>query len=251
MALSKPIFPFVRGTPPPPPKFPISAPNEDLSVMALRLLALTQIPGFCGTVMTETIFDLLQLTWYTEWVKSFGYQVFDEETEEYFNHEILYVEYTLHSDRFTPESGEIKGDATLEGCLRFACLLFHNTSIWQFYPSNESIFPRPVQALRMALESTIPAGYFKHCPDLLIWILVIGACSSNDSRERQFFVAELVPAVSDYGLRSWQDLRLLLMGFFYLDRAYLGPVRALWEELRVVAASVTGTGTGHQVVIHL
>lgn len=204
--------------------------------MAVRLLALAQT-GFCGRVMTETIFDLLQLTWYAEWVKSFGYQVFDEETEEYFNHEILYVEYTLHSDRFT-DSGEIKGDATLEGCVRFACLLFHNTSIWQFYPQNESIFPRPVQALRAALETTIPAGYFKHCPDLLIWILVIGACSSN-SRERQFFVAELVPAVREYGIRSWQDLRHLLLGFFYLDRSYLGPIRVLWDELHVVAASLT------------
>lgn len=230
MAFSKPIFPFVRC--PRPAKLPISAPNEDLAPSASRLLALAQIPGIFGNVMSETVFDLVQLFWYSEWIREFGYQVFDEGTEEYFNCEVLHTEYVLHDDRYT-EHGEIKGDANIEGCVRLACLLYHNTVFWSLYPLNEPVFPKPVKGLRMALEATIPAGYFKHCKDVLIWILFIGACSCI-SRERDFFVTELATAVGEYGLQSWQELRLLLMDFFYMDRTHLAPLRTLWNEIWMV-----------------
>ena len=233
MAHTKPIFPPVRN--PRPSSIPIGSPTEYLAPLASRLFVLSQLTGALSPVMSETIFDLVQLTWYAECIKTSGHHVFDEQTEDYFNGEVLYVEYTLHNDRYM-QNGEVKGDASIEGCVRLACLLFHNTTIWEFYPANAGIFPKPLVALRMALETAIPSGYFHLCPDVLIWILVMGACSCNSlmAHERSYFVMELAHVIRAHGIHSWQELRVLLMDFFYLDRTHLVPLRGLWDEIRTM-----------------
>jgi hypothetical protein len=104
--------------------------------MASRLLSLAEIPGFFGDEMTKTFYDLLELTLYSELTKTNPKRaslLFDEEVEDYFNNEVLYVEYCLFNDRYTA-AGQLKGDDTIEGAVRLACLLFHNTAIWGFYP---------------------------------------------------------------------------------------------------------------------
>ncbi|PYH49056.1 uncharacterized protein BP01DRAFT_119931 [Aspergillus saccharolyticus JOP 1030-1] len=232
MASTKPIFPFIRYTRP--LHLALRSPHEDLEHTASRLIQLIEIPGIFGGALPKTIWDLLELTWYCEWIKSGpSYQEFDEETENYFNNEVLHVEYALHTDRFTP-TGEVKGDASIEGCVRLACLLFHNNVLWNFYPAVAPVFPKPIINLRLALEATMKAGYFELCRDVLIWILFIGATSSGLLPDRAFFVNELVVVVRQEGIQTWQELRALLLGFFYVDRCYLGPLRELWDELQTV-----------------
>ncbi|KAF9888329.1 hypothetical protein FE257_008762 [Aspergillus nanangensis] len=235
MSLSKPIFPFVRYARP--PNLTIMPPHNDFAHTASRLISLVKIPGIFGDVMSKTIFDLLELVWYSEWFKG-GIQEFDEETEGYFNTEVLYVEYILHTDRYT-ETGEPKGDASIEGCVRLACLVFHNSVIWDFYPQIAPVFPKPIIALREALETTIPAGYFNMCEDVLIWVLFIASCSSGLLPDRVFFVNELASAVRRQNLSSWQELRILLTHFYYVDRVYLGPLRTLWGELQSAVVYLT------------
>ncbi|KAL4990283.1 hypothetical protein BDW68DRAFT_44832 [Aspergillus falconensis] len=235
MSLTKPIFPFVRYARP--KNFTITPPTKELESAASSLMSLIQIPGVFGDAMSKIIYDLTDLVWYAEWVKGGPQeQDFDEETECYYNTEVLYVEYALHSDRYT-SSGEVKGDATIEGCVRLACLLFHNTAIWDFYPQIAPVFPKPIIALQLALESTIRAGCYHLCRGLLIWLLFVGACSTRISNQRNFFVNELASAVRLQGIQSWQELRATLFGYFYVDRCYLGPLRALWDELQTTPAS--------------
>ncbi|OOF89821.1 hypothetical protein ASPCADRAFT_212459 [Aspergillus carbonarius ITEM 5010] len=230
MAGTKPIFPFIRYARP--SQLTLIPPNEDLAPLASRLIQLIEIPGIFGDAMSKTIYDLAELIWYSEWIRSTTqYREFDDDTEDYFNTEVLYVEYTLHDDRYTA-TGESKVEATIEGCVRLACLVFHNTVIWGFYPQIAPVFPRPVTALRLALESTMSAGYFQLCRDVLIWILFIGACSSPQLPEHTFFVNELVSVLREDGnIHSWQGLRALLLGFFYTDRNYLTPLQDLWNEV--------------------
>lgn len=96
------------------------------------------------------------------------------------------------------------------------------------------VFPKPIIALRQALEATIPPGCYGLCRDLLIWVLFMGACAAPLlPAERAFFVAELGDALALQGVRSWQELRVLLGRFFYVDRKFLMPLRALWGEVRV------------------
>ncbi|KAL2822718.1 fungal-specific transcription factor domain-containing protein [Aspergillus cavernicola] len=233
MSLTKPIFPFVRYTRP--KNFTITPPTKELEATASSLVTLIQIPGIFNDVMSKVIYDLADLVWYAEWIKGGPDQEFDEETECYYNTEVLYVEYALHSDRYT-STGEVKGDATIEGCVRLACLLFHNSAIWDFYPQIAPVFPKPIIALQMALESTIRAGCYHLCRDLLIWLLFVGACSTRIPDQRSFFVDELASAMRLQGVRSWQELRAILIGYFYVDRCYLGPLRVLWDELQTTPA---------------
>lgn len=231
LALSKPIFPFVRYARPAHMPFLNTDKNGP---MASRLLFLTEIPGLFGAGMIEAIYDLLELTQYTEQRNGETQNPpspSEGEVEDYFNTEVLYVEYSLFSDRFT-EAGHLKPDDTIEGCVRWACLLYHNTTIWEFYPMLASFFHRPIMALEEALQKSILTGQFFLCQDLLIWILFIAACSSKYLPQRSYFMDELKTAVRAEGLESFEEFRSLLGGFFYTDRCYLSPCREIWDDIQ-------------------
>ncbi|GFN21618.1 short chain dehydrogenase family protein [Aspergillus tubingensis] len=231
MAYTKPIFPPVRNTRP--QGYPILPPTTQLALLASPLLQQPQLPdALIGPQLSEIIFDLVQLTWYAEAIRAADYQNYDEQTEDYFNGEVLYIEYMLLSDRYS-QTGTVKEDASIEGCIRLACLLFHNSSIWAFYPANAGVFPQPIIALRTALEGVLATGAFSAYPDLLVWILVMGACSCNVAlaRERTFFVQTLARVVRLHAITSWKELRARLMPYFYLDRCYLASLQLLWDEL--------------------
>lgn len=232
MALTKPIFTFARSSRP--EGLSLLPPNDDVALMATRLIPLTKIPGIFSETFSKIIYDLLELSWYAEWIKgSTGYKEFSDETEDYFNFEVLYVEYSLHSDRYTP-TGQVKGDNSIEGCCRLACLCFHNSAIWNFYPMIAPVLPKPILALRAALEATIPMGVFTLCRDVLIWLLFIGAaCSQTMPSERAYFVSELADAARLHGVGSWHEARSILLGFFYADRVYLPMLRQIWQEVQV------------------
>ncbi|KAJ5137648.1 hypothetical protein N7526_003881 [Penicillium atrosanguineum] len=232
MALAKPIFPFVRS--PRPPGLSLLPPTDDVALTATRLIPLIKIPGIFSDLFAKTIYDLLELSWYAEWIKgNTGYKEFNDDTEDYFNFEVLYVEYSLHSDRYTP-TGQVKGDNSIEGCCRLACLCFHNSAIWNFYPMLAPVLPKPILALRTALEATIPSGLFALCRDLLIWLLFTGAvCSQCMPTERAYFVSELATAARLHGVNSWQEARSILLGFFYADRVHLPMLRQVWQEVQL------------------
>lgn len=96
------------------------------------------------------------------------------------------------------------------------------------------LLPKPILALRAALEATIPTGLFALCRDLLIWLLFIGAaCSQNMPSERAYFVSELATAARLHGVGSWHEARSILLGFFYADRVHLPMLRQIWQEVQV------------------
>ncbi|KAJ5912903.1 hypothetical protein N7504_001786 [Penicillium tannophilum] len=232
MRMEKPIFPFVRSVRP--EGFTLLPPSDDAGLTATRLFPLIGIPGIFSETFASIIYDLHELCWYAEWVKSNnGHTEFSEEVEDYFNFEVLSTEYSLHLDRYL-STGEIKGDNSIEGCCRLACLCFHNSAIWSFYPMIAPLLPMPILCLRAALEATIPSGLFALCRDLLIWLLFIGAsCSQVMPAERTYFVTELAAATRLYGVTSWQECRNILLGFFYTDRVHLPMLRQIWQEVRV------------------
>lgn len=237
MAHTKPIFPFVRY--PRPAQLSIIPPNDDVALLSTRLFPLLKVPGIFSETMSQIIYDLLELSWYAEWIKgNTGYKEFNDETEDYFNTEVLHVEYQLHTDRYIP-TGQVKGDNSIEGCTRLALLLFHNSAIWNFYPMVAQLLPKPILALRAALEATIPSGLFALCRDLLLWQLFLGAaCSATLPSERAFFVSELATAARLQGITSWQEARAILQGFFYVDRIHLPMLRQIWDETRLQLESI-------------
>jgi hypothetical protein len=232
LTLGKPIFPCICYARP--FHMPFLGSDEKFP-MASRLLTLMEMSAFLGPEMVESIYDLLELSQYTERVKSkLGYsQGYTEDVECYFNFEVLHVEYSFLNDRFTP-SGQLKGDDTVEGCVRLACLLYHNTTIWGFFPHMASVFHSSILAFEAALQDTISTGQYILCPDLLVWLLTIAACAAQYVPERSRFVCELAVAISTLGLRDFEEYHSLLTGYFYVDRCYLAPCRGLWDEVQLL-----------------
>ena len=231
--MTKPIFKFIRS--PRPIGLTLLPPTEDIALMATRLVPLMKIPGMFEDAFSQIIYDRLELSWFASWVKGDAIYTFDEATEDYFNFEVLHVEYSLHASRYTP-NGHAKNDQTIEGCCRLACLLFHNSAIWNFYPMVGPLLPKPILTLRAAVEATIPTGLFTHCRDLLIWVLFMGAaCSQMLPTERAYFVSELAKAARLHGVYTWQEARFILLGFFYMDRIHLPMLRQVWQEVQLQA----------------
>ncbi|KAJ5808725.1 hypothetical protein N7474_009994 [Penicillium riverlandense] len=215
MAHAKPIFPFIRGTRP--EGLSLTPLNDDIAQLATRLISLTKVPGIFNDKMIQIIYDLLELSWYAEWIKgNTGHKDISEETEDYFNNEVPGERRQLDRGVHAPRLLALPQLRHLE-LLSFSLPLL----------------PKPIIALRLALAEAIPAGVFDLCPDLLLWMLFIGAaCSSYLPTERIFFVSELAAASRLQGINTWQEARPILLGFFYVDRVHLPMLRQIWEEVQ-------------------
>jgi hypothetical protein len=205
---------------------------ENGGKLASRLRALARIPAFFGEELCSTIDDLLELSLYAEIARLQPQRaalLFDDQVEEYFNNEVLWVEYCIFRDRYTWNG--LRGDDTIEGGVRLACLIFHNTAIWGFFPEMAAVLPQPVLALESSIRSGLAAGLYRHHPDLLIWLLFIGACSAKFLRQRLFFMSELGTVVTAHGLQTFDEFHSLLGDFFYVDRCYLSECRDIWTHI--------------------
>ncbi|EED16352.1 hypothetical protein TSTA_014430 [Talaromyces stipitatus ATCC 10500] len=267
--MSKPLFPFIRYAMPAhtPPQVRV----ENAGKLASTLRLLSRIPGVFGVEMCRTIDDLTSVTLYAEIFRlqpKLASVLFDEDIEEYFNNEALYTEYCLVNDRWIRASSTanstftLRGDDTIEGAVRLASLLFHNTTIWPFYPAIAPLFPLPVIALETALRHGIAAGTYTYLPDLLIWLLFIGASAAKYlPTSRIWFMDELCKAIDTYNttiplttsispgrgggdggnnyneyestqfMSTVDDFRDVLMGFFFVDRCYGADVSEIWRSL--------------------
>jgi hypothetical protein len=201
--MSKPFFEFIRY--PMPSHTPPEVLPSNAGALGSRLLALPHIlPGTFSSTTTHTITNLISATLYAEIFKTqpkLAALIFDEEIEEYFNNEVLYTEHCLCNDRWLTPTVPRGDDDTPQGATRLACLLFHNTALWPFYPAIAPVFPMPVFALQSSLVNGLEAGYYHDdsapaTTELLVWLLFVGTSASKYLPPiRAFFVHELVRAV--------------------------------------------------------
>ncbi|KAL3457548.1 hypothetical protein BJX64DRAFT_295850 [Aspergillus heterothallicus] len=93
------------------------------------------------------------------------------------------------------------------------------------------------EALKDGLVPRLP--HFKAtAPDLLFWILFIGALASHGHSPRLWFVARLGDLASHLGLDEWDDARLVLNEFFYTGPSGVegSMEEVLWNEMRGFAS---------------
>ncbi|GAD92093.1 hypothetical protein NFIA_080900 [Paecilomyces variotii No. 5] len=235
VSLTKPIFPFVK--PVRRTSKPILAVDAEIARLASNLLNLPDPGVLFSPDMMQVFHDLAEMTRYAELVRRRLPTGVEDDDEDFFDTQNLFIEYRLLSYRFDPITEEFLGDNTIEGCCRLASLLYVNTVLWIAYTSAAAVLRSPVGALKVALETlpeSIKQTFWAPYSDLLAWVLFLGAHCSKDQVERPFFIMELAKVVIFNGWRDLEEARQRLMGYFYVDRMYAASLAEVWDEVQAV-----------------
>jgi hypothetical protein len=171
----------------------------------------------------------------------------------------LVLGHQLLSTRYTPTpAGELDWQTVsyiLNEPLRITLFIYLNMRIWNFqeYP----IMRRLVNSLQDALlriailsptgspvqtPTPAPASVLFHvknnAPDVLFWILFIGAMASHGHSPHSWFVHQLADLAALLELREWEMAREILGGFFFTDQPGQQRGEELWKQ--VVSSWIDG-----------
>lgn len=173
----------------------------------------------------------------------------------YFRHLINYVEQTASKEKQLPNdtytSGEfltaeslllsfpyeghsiLNMNGRIQECCRIAVLLYSNSALWNI-PSYFALKQGLVRNFRNALKELDLEDCQACFPDLLLWLLFLGSWASEQQLERTWYVHRLARVVQNLGLVTWEDTRLQLQGFFYVDRLLNKPWGRLFDEVKLL-----------------
>ncbi|RDW92649.1 hypothetical protein BP5796_02043 [Coleophoma crateriformis] len=76
--------------------------------------------------------------------------------------------------------------------------------------------------------------------DLLLWLLFMGGSTSGNPC-RAWFIAKMLDVTTQAGINVWDDAKLLLMRFWWVESLYEGPWQQFWEEVRAIKINVLKT----------
>ena len=69
-------------------------------------------------------------------------------------------------------------------------------------------------------------------PELLMWVLFVGAHISFGQVEWQWFISYLACGAQLLDLETSAELRKILLRHFYMDRIYEVSLASVWEEVQ-------------------
>ncbi|OAP55302.1 hypothetical protein AYL99_10275 [Fonsecaea erecta] len=152
---------------------------------------------------------------------------------EYINAKSYHFRYAALSAPFEPR--EPASDKE-EAC-RLAMLIFWFSN-FQISRPDYALNRTLTAQLKTALQASDLKGLWGPHYELLVWVLLMGAYISAGQRERPWFVLNLARVSRVLNLRSWDDVRQVLLKFFYLDRIYAEGMRQSWEEAALLAETM-------------
>ncbi|ETI20302.1 hypothetical protein G647_08336 [Cladophialophora carrionii CBS 160.54] len=153
-----------------------------------------------------------------------------QEENDYINARSYQFRYAALSAPFEPRAPASDKE---EAC-RLALLIFWFSNYQVTAP--DSALNRTLTAqLKTALQSSDLKGLWGPHFDLLTWVLMLGAFISAGQRERPWFVLNLAKVSKVLRLRGWDELREMLLKFYYLDRIYAKGMRDIWDEASLLA----------------
>jgi len=123
---------------------------------------------------------------------------------------------------------------------RLALLIFWNANYMVANPDS-ALFRALTTQLKVALEKSDMQGVWGPHFELLMWVLFLGAHISGGQRERPWFVLNLARGARILKLGEWDNVRKMLLRFFYLDRVYQKSFQEAWQEAKMLQ-SVFETG---------
>ncbi|KAI1114778.1 hypothetical protein F5Y14DRAFT_412790 [Nemania sp. NC0429] len=171
--------------------------------------------------VVSILHDIVTTTRHTYGGLENGTRGVDEDYHDSIAYMNLYIEYRL-----------LNWDAStaIERICRIACLLYVNTSLVRAYQPSAAIIRNLVTALREMLGSIDETDSWARCPDVLLWVLAIGAHCSRQQDGEWFFVDCLWQTATLLDLHTWEDARDLLARYLFVDEIYQETLEVIWAR---------------------
>jgi len=90
-----------------------------------------------------------------------------------------------------------------------------------------------VELRQLLVHSPLQHTFWAPYEEAAIWILYFGAHATIAFQQQEWFVAQLACGARLLKLKTWEEVRLLLMRFSYLDRVHHDPFRDIWGKVVV------------------
>ena len=127
----------------------------------------------------------------------------------------------------------------IQEAVRQAFVTFSNAHYCVVQPSSK-IARCLIEDLKSAIEGTDLSSCWGPAAPAFLWALFQGAHLTHGQRERPWFLVQLTRVSQHLRLRSWMQVRGLLVRFYYVDRVFQESFRAIWEEMSLLAESLAG-----------
>jgi len=120
-------------------------------------------------------------------------------------------------------------------CCRMAGMIVVHSVLLKNHP-HTTMIRNLVRRLQTYLECLNLQKLWLSNPEILLWILFVGAAGSQGQVERPWFITLLVSGSNKLRLHSWDDARAMLKRFLYVDKM-LDPVwRKIWASVEQVSS---------------
>ena len=146
---------------------------------------------------------------------------------EYFDALWLRIQY--HLTTFS-SSSYFRQDSDVQKICRVLVPLFvahSQLGIHRHTAVTESLVEQLLEVLRsLDLERC-----WRSYPNLMMWAFMFGTYTCADNVRREWFLFTLVNGARGKMLWDWENVRRILLGYFYLDRLYQDEFKKITEEV--------------------
>ena len=107
-------------------------------------------------------------------------------------------------------------------------LFLHLKTILRAFPTRAREYQVIIGKLRTYIkmaESTLHTT-----PEFHLWILFVGAAASYNNTDQTWFVSKILKVASTSHLRNWDEAKIVLQQFWWVESIYESHCSALWNE---------------------
>jgi hypothetical protein len=189
----------------------------------------TYLRDLFGTELCRILQDLYHFTRFINYYKS-GSRSFGPRESTLFEVWNVSIEYRLLSYS-NLNHGMSMCDYSLKEALRTAAILWISTGLWNF-PFSASVVVPPAGHLVEILKQSDLNSWRERFPDILLWVLVVGACCNPaPGLHRTFLLCQLKFISLLRQFDSQEDIVNGLKRFIYMDGVYAEPLSHLWIDV--------------------
>jgi hypothetical protein len=125
-------------------------------------------------------------------------------------------------------------ETTLIGELCRLSLFLHLKTILRAFPTRGRKYQVIIGKLRTCIE--MAESTLHSTPEFHLWILFVAAAASYDNTDHTWFVSKIPKVASTSYLRSWDEAKIVLHQFWWVESIYESYCSALWNEAMLLKA---------------